>query len=61
VERSAPLATALAPRIGYDRAASVVATAAEQGKTIREVARSQGLDEAEIARLLDTRRLTELP
>ena len=41
VERGLMLATALAPAIGYDAAASVAKEAARTGQTIREVATAQ--------------------
>jgi fumarate hydratase class II len=43
VEESLALCTALAPEIGYDRAAKLARTAYETGKPVREVARSAGL------------------
>jgi fumarate hydratase, class II len=42
VERSLMLVTALAPRIGYDRAAAIAKTAHEQGITLREAAVASG-------------------
>ena len=54
VEHSLAMVTALAPRIGYDRAAQLAKKAYETGKTIREVARQEGvLPEDELERLLD--------
>jgi fumarate hydratase class II len=61
VERSAPLATALAPLIGYDKAAALVSEAAREGKTLHDVALAQGFSREELERLFDVRRLTELP
>ncbi|MDJ0764133.1 MAG: class II fumarate hydratase [Myxococcota bacterium] len=53
-QTSLGLATALAPHIGYDRAAEIAKTAEKQGKTIREVAGEQGiLSPAELDELLD--------
>jgi fumarate hydratase class II len=43
VEESLALCTALAPEIGYDRAAKLARAAYESGKTVREVAFSAGL------------------
>jgi fumarate hydratase class II len=43
VERSLALATALAPAIGHDRAAQIAQTAERTGRTVREVAQSQGV------------------
>ena len=37
IEKSLALATGLAPKIGYDQAATVSKRALESGKTIREV------------------------
>src|ERR671933_1111658 len=39
VERGLMLATALAPKVGYDRAAEIAKQAYKTGETIREVAR----------------------
>ena len=46
-------ATALNPHIGYDRGAEIVKEAAATGKTAREVAREQGVDEATLDEALD--------
>jgi len=52
------LVTALAPSIGYDRAAKIAKTAREEGRTIRDVAReATELDPEELDRLLDPLRL----
>jgi fumarate hydratase class II len=60
LERNLAVCTALAPRIGYDRAAALAKEAAAKGKTIREVARATGaFTEAELDHLLDYRRMTE--
>ena len=59
VGRNTAIATALAPRIGYDRAAEVATRAAAEGRPVREVALEMGvLPEAEIDALLDLRKLT---
>jgi fumarate hydratase class II len=59
VERGLMLATALAPAIGYDRAAEIAKEAAKTGRTIREVAReSTDLSDEEIDRLLDPEKMT---
>ncbi len=59
VERSLMLATALAPRIGYDAAAKIAAEAHETGRTIREVALQRGvMKEDELNELLDVRAQT---
>ncbi len=54
------LATALAPHIGYDKAAEVVKKALAEGKTVKEVVRELGLlPEAKLDEILDVRKLTE--
>jgi fumarate hydratase, class II len=61
VERGLMLATALAPEIGYDKAAEISKEAYKTGKTIREVAREKtSLTEEELDRLLDARKMTEV-
>ena len=47
VERSLMLVTALAPTIGYDRAAKIAKAAHEQGITLREAALASGAVSAE--------------
>jgi fumarate hydratase, class II len=60
VEQGLMLATALAPEIGYDKAADLSKEAYKTGKTIREVARERtDLSEEELDRLLDARKMTE--
>jgi len=60
-ERSAEgtlaVATALNPYIGYDRAAEIVKDASASGRTLREVAREHGVDEATLDAALDLRRI----
>jgi fumarate hydratase class II len=60
-ERSAEgtlaVATALNPHIGYDRASEIVKQAAASGRTLREVAREHGVDEAVLDEALDLRRI----
>jgi fumarate hydratase class II len=51
------VATALNPYIGYDRAAEIVKDAAASGRTLREVARDHGVDEATLDEALDLRRI----
>ena len=59
IEQSLAMCTALAPVIGYDRAAAIAKTAHETGRTVREVARElSGLDEARLNELLDPRAQT---
>jgi aspartate ammonia-lyase len=58
-ERSAGIATALTPAIGYARAAELVKKALEEGSSVREVlVRDSGLPEREIRRILDPAALT---
>ncbi len=53
VEQSLAMATALAPEIGYDRAAELAKEAYTSGRTIREVAREKsGLTEEKLEQLL---------
>jgi fumarate hydratase, class II len=60
VERSLMMATALAPVIGYDKAAEISKEAHDSGRTIREVARQMAdLSDEDLNFLLDARRTTE--
>jgi len=59
VEQSFAVATALAPKVGYDAAAAIVKEAFSAGKTVFQIASEQGiLPEGELKRLLDPKRLT---
>jgi fumarate hydratase, class II len=59
VERSLAMVTALAPVLGYDKAAALAKEAHETGATIRELVRRKALlPEGEIERLLDARAMT---
>jgi fumarate hydratase class II len=59
VEQGLMLATALAPVIGYDRAAEISKAAYKSGRTIREIAREEtDLPEEELDELLDARHMT---
>ncbi|HKO16020.1 MAG TPA: aspartate ammonia-lyase [Gemmatimonadaceae bacterium] len=61
VERSAALATALAPRIGYARAAELSKQSVREGVLIRDlVQREHVLPDAEIGEVLDLRKMTEI-
>ena len=61
VEQGLMLATALAPEVGYDKAAEISKQAFKSGKTIREVARkSTDLSDEELDKLLDARNMTEV-
>jgi fumarate hydratase, class II len=56
VEQSLAMGTALAPEIGYDKAAALVKEAYATGRTVREVAReNSGIPEERLAALLDPR------
>jgi fumarate hydratase class II len=52
-ESTLQVATALNPHIGYDRAAEIVKEAASSHRTVREVAREQGVDDAVLEEALD--------
>ncbi len=59
VENGLMLATALAPEIGYDKAADLSKKAYKEGKTIREAAREEtDLSEEDLDRLLDAKQMT---
>ena len=59
VERSMALATALNPAIGYDKASKVAKQALAEGKSVKEVAVSEGyLTEAEAEEVLDPEKMT---
>jgi fumarate hydratase class II len=61
VEQGLMLATALAPEVGYDKAAEISKEAYKTGKTIREVARENtNLSEVELDKLLDAKNMTEV-
>ena len=54
IEQSLAMGTALAPEIGYDRAADLVKEAYATGRTIRDVAREKsGLGDDRLAAVLD--------
>ena len=56
-EGTLAVATALNPYIGYDRAAEIVKDASASGRTLREVAREHGVDEATLDAALDLRKI----
>ena len=61
LERSAALATALAPRIGYAKAAAIAKESVNSGELIRDLAaREEILPAEELAKVLDLRRMTEI-
>jgi fumarate hydratase, class II len=60
VEQSLAMCTALAPVIGYDRAAAIAKQAHATGKTVRQVALEEKvLAPEKLNELLDARRMTE--
>ncbi len=52
-ELSLSVATALNPYIGYDKATEIVKKAAATGRSLRDIAREEGVDEATLAAALD--------
>jgi fumarate hydratase class II len=59
VERSLAMCTALAPVIGYDKAAHIAKVAYQTNRTVRDVAAElSGLDQNTLDRLLDPRTQT---
>jgi fumarate hydratase class II len=52
-------ATALNPYIGYDKGAEIVKEAAASGRSLREVARDHGVDDAILADALDYRKMAK--
>ena len=52
VENSLMLVTALAPEIGYDRAAAIAKVAHTSGSTLREAALAAGVSAADFDRLV---------
>jgi fumarate hydratase class II len=56
-EGTLAVATALNPYIGYDRASEIVKAASQSGRTLREVAREHGVDEATLDAALDLRKI----
>jgi aspartate ammonia-lyase len=61
VERSAALATALAPQIGYAAAAELSKRSVKEGTLIRQLVKREAvLPEAEVDEVLDLRKMTEI-
>jgi fumarate hydratase, class II len=61
VERSAALATALMPHIGYARAAEISKQSVREGVLIRDLVRRDNLlPEEQIDEVLDLRKMTEI-
>ena len=60
IEKSLAMVTALAPKIGYDRAATIAKESFTTGRTVRELAtEKQVLPPDELERALDPRGQTE--
>ena len=60
VERGLMLGTALAPAVGYDKAAGIAKKAAETGSTIRAIAEAEtSLSSSELDRILNPEKMTE--
>lgn len=58
-EMSSALATALSPKIGYDKAAEIAKKSVSTKRSIKEIAREMsGLPEAELDNLLDVKKMT---
>ncbi len=61
IEYSLSMITALAPRIGYDRASGIAKQSVETGRTVRELCRERvdelGISEEELEQLLDPARM----
>ena len=54
IERSLAMCTALAPLIGYDKAAEIAKLAYKTGRNVRDIAREiSGLDESTLTHALD--------
>jgi aspartate ammonia-lyase len=61
VERSAALATALAPQIGYAKAAEISKQSVKEGVLIRDIVRRDGILPADrVDEVLDLRKMTEI-
>jgi fumarate hydratase class II len=56
-ENSLMVVTALAPKLGYDRAAQYARKAREEGKPLRMVLIEEGMDPKEVDELLDVYRM----
>ena len=61
VERSAALATALAPQIGYAKAAELSKRSVKEGILIRDLVKQEHiLPDTQVDAVLDLRRMTEI-
>jgi fumarate hydratase class II len=59
VERSPMLSTALNPVMGYDEVAKIAKESMRTGRSIRQLARSRGVSEATLNKLLDLGKMTK--
>src|SRR5207244_12049858 len=60
IEKSLAMCTALAPVIGYDKAAKIAKVAYDTGRTVRQVALEiSGLEKSKLDELLDPKSQTE--
>jgi fumarate hydratase class II len=59
VERSPMLATALNPIIGYDEAAKIAKESMRTGRSIRQLARTKGISEANLNKVLELAKMTK--
>ncbi len=59
VERSPMLATALNPILGYDEAAKIAKESIRTGRSIRQLARSKGVSDATLNKVLDLGKMTK--
>ena len=60
IEKSLAMCTALAPHIGYDKAAAIAKEAFESGRTVREIAlEKKVMDSKKLDDVLNPRRMTE--
>jgi fumarate hydratase class II len=53
------LATALNPIIGYDEAAKIAKESMRTGRSIRQLARTKGISEANLNKVLDLAKMTK--
>ena len=62
IERSLAMVTALAPRLGYDRAAAIAKESVSSGRTVREICLGRldelGMSAAELEESLDPARMS---
>jgi fumarate hydratase class II len=59
VERSPMLATALSPVLGYDEAGKLAKESIRTGKSVRQLARSKGVSEVTLNKVLDLGKMTK--